>query len=88
MIIGQIENPQSGGKILLVGLSSENISRMMNGDCILINPGKHGPAVPNGWEIVIMHGASEAALFEQLKQYVDKTSIVKIDPRLGIDPST
>ena len=69
MIIAIAEtNRVNGTPLLLLGLSRENVKRMMEGKPIFLTRATHGPAIPEKLNIGIMFGETEDAIVEQLRQ--------------------
>jgi hypothetical protein len=84
MLIARGKGKADNSQMLLLGLSSENVRRLVIGEPIYVKRETHGDGVPEGWEIIIIHGATEASMRAELeaKGIVDETTKVHIDPRL------
>ena len=54
--------------LLVMGLSRENITRLMAGQPIAVRRKTHGAAIPPGLEICILFGETEEAIVEQFKK--------------------
>jgi hypothetical protein len=83
MCIGRAER-EGGEQILILGLSQENIDRLSKGQPMHVSREKHGDGVPDGWEILILYGKTEADIHRQLAEagaIGEETQIFK-DPRL------
>lgn len=63
-------------EFLMLGLSRENINRLIAGKPIVVKKDTHGDGVPDGWEIVILFGETE----------LEKVGFVKPDTKVTIDP--
>lgn len=75
-------------QILIIGLTYQNIMRMIHDQPVHIRKEVHGPGVPEGWEIVIFAGESEANIYEMFKKggvFGQETTII-VDPETGIKP--
>lgn len=83
MIIARADT-KDGKPLLLFGLSKENITRLMDNQPIRMQPDTH-PGIPEGWSIMIMYGETEASIALQLRAagFMDKNTVVKMDPRLN-----
>jgi hypothetical protein len=82
MIVGRAQNDKE--QLILLGLSHENIRRLMKGEPMRITRATHGDGVPDGWVIIIDYGETEQALAAKLKSMgvIDEETIVHKDPRL------
>jgi len=69
--------------VFILGLSQENITRLINGEPIRLRPETH-PGVPQGWDIFILYGQTEGEMIKQLVRggSVDMDTKIKKDPRL------
>jgi predicted peroxiredoxin len=69
---------------LLIGLSRENVARLVAGLPIALNRSSHGDAVPAGLTIFITYGATEMAMKAELEKLnvITKDTKVTVDPRL------
>lgn len=76
MIIGQIR--EGAKKLILIGLSKENLTRLQKGEPIRCTEKTH---YLEGMELFIWYGETEAAMAEQLKQYIGPETEIHIDPR-------
>ncbi len=56
-----------GNQVIILGLSRANIEKLTAGKPIRVCRKTHGEAIPAGWEIVILFGETEQALFDDLK---------------------
>lgn len=76
------------GQILLIGLSRENVKRMLAGQPVRITNEKHKAGLPEDWEIAIMFGETEQDMYNMLQKsgLVRPDTEMILDPRLGIDP--
>ncbi len=55
-------------QFLLMGLSRENIDRLVKGEPIVIRREVHGEAIPELWKIVIMFGETENQIAAELRK--------------------
>jgi hypothetical protein len=74
---------REGREVLILGLSHQNLARIMAGQPLHIHKSVH-PGVPDGWEIVLISGETEEAM---QKMFVDAGCIgpqtsVHVDERL------
>lgn len=71
-------------ELLLVGLSAENIARMMLNEPITVTEEKHPGALPKGWTMVLMYGESEQEMMRLMKEggLIGQHTKSRIDPRL------
>ncbi len=84
MIIAKFEKSQDT-TLILVGLSDENVKRLLQGKPIYIGEKHAGQgALPPGYELGIMHGKTEQDIYDQFKAegLIKETTIVTKDPRL------
>ena len=54
--------------IIVVGLSRDNVKRLVAGDSILLQRERHGPILPEGLEIVLTFGTTEEDIAERLRR--------------------
>lgn len=57
---------EDGRQLLLVGLSRENLRLLRQDRPIVITPETH-PGCPQGYEILVMYGETEAAIAQRLR---------------------
>lgn len=69
-------------EFLMLGLSRENITRLIAGQPIVVKKATHGDGVPAGWEIVILFGETEL----EMKQSLEKVGLIKPDTKVTVDP--
>lgn len=84
MMIAKGKNSM-GENLLILGISKENVERLLKGNPISVNQRAHGQACPLGWEIQIHYGTIEQEILLKLKaEGVDFSEARegKIDPRL------
>lgn len=55
-------------QFLLIGLSRENITRLVNGEPVLIRRSTHGEAIPELWKICITFGETENDIAAELNK--------------------
>lgn len=55
-------------QFLLIGLSRENVTRLIKGEPILIRREVHGEAIPELWKIVLMFGETENQIATELRK--------------------
>jgi hypothetical protein len=73
---------ETGQELLLFGLSRENVTRLLEGDPILLTRQSHG--VPEGWSVGIFFGETEqdmAGLLSKMGIITPQTEVV-VDPKL------
>jgi len=75
---------EDGTEVFLLGLSLENVKRLTEGKPIHIRRATHGDGIPEGWEIVLMFGATELAIQAELQAAgaISPETKINIDPRL------
>lgn len=66
MIIGRAMLDE-GGEYLLLGLTTENLRRLKQGQPIRLTTETHGAGVPLGWRILLVHGETEKDLVNALR---------------------
>ena len=66
MIIGRFANDKYKDGFIL-GLSKENVNRLVAGEPIAIRRETHGEGVPEGMAIVIIYGKTEQEIYLSLK---------------------
>lgn len=83
MMIAQMKT-DDGKQFLLLGLSRENVNRLIAGQTIAITAEKHGDAIPKNMTIALMFGETELDMKRELESYgvVTKETKVSVDPRL------
>jgi hypothetical protein len=86
MIVAKAEPKTGGNQLLILGLSLENVKRLMAGDAIEIKRETHGESVPAGWTIAITYGLTELAIMDELRAagMVNAETKTTIDPRLEL----
>jgi hypothetical protein len=75
------------GLFLILGLSRNNVERLMAGRPIVMKNSTH-KGIPEGWEISIFFGEDEQAMAQLLKKaglMIPGETKTHIDPRLGFD---
>lgn len=84
MIIANGENKKTGDKVIILGMSNENLRQMVSGNPILLRRETHGEGIPEGWEIAIMFGKTEMEIMAQFRiaGVVGKETKIVVDPRL------
>lgn len=72
-------------QVLILGLSRENITRLMAGAPIYLTEKSHGQGVPKGWAISILFGDTEGAIAAKLQAdgVLAPGCKVHVDPRLN-----
>lgn len=72
-----------GKDLVLVGLTDVNLEKMQKGHPVSINLGEMLPEFPalKDMRLVIMHGKTESALQEELKDFIDPVKTKVIDLR-------
>lgn len=69
--------------VVVLGLTTENIKRLMAGKPMHLTRDTHGEGVPDGFEFFILHGESEAAIAESLSPTIGPDTAVHRDPKLN-----
>lgn len=82
MIIARSTTANPPGEFLLLGLSRENVTRLMLGQPIKITAATHGDGVPAGWTIALVFGETE----RQLQRQLELEGLITADTELKIDP--
>lgn len=74
------------GEFLIIGLSRDNINRLVDGNPIQTTPKAHGDGIPEGWSILLMFGETEADIHRELAGagMIDDNTKVIVDPRLKL----
>jgi len=82
MIIARSKTKKA--QIIMLGLSRENINRMLDGKPVHVREETHGEGIPAGWEIVIFFGETEKEMHEMFIKggMIGPETKMKIDPRL------
>lgn len=88
MIIARAFGEGHDGKpteLLILGVSDQNVARLLEGKPIRISRETHGDGVPEGWSIMILHGKTEDHLAQMLKDAgaVGPDTKVIRDPKLN-----
>jgi len=52
MMVAMTEYPD-GTRLLILGLTAQNVQRLQAGQAVQVTREKHGPAVPKGWAVVV-----------------------------------
>jgi hypothetical protein len=83
MMIAEL-NSDDGKTRLLLGLSRENINRLISGMPMSLNQRKHGTVMPANLEIAIFFAEDEAAMKRILvaEGYINEKTEIRVDPRL------
>lgn len=87
---GESKEDGSPGELLILGLSDQNVARLLNGQPIRITKETHGEGVPAGWSIMIFHGKTEddcARMLREADAIGADTKVIR-DPKLGRSPTT
>ncbi len=71
-------------QLIILGLSHENIAGLLAGHPMVLKRESHGDGVPEGWEIVIFTGNTEADLAREFQQsgLIGPDTQIRKDPRL------
>jgi hypothetical protein len=79
-----VRNDDARQQLLIIGLSNENVARLLRGGPIVMDRRTHGDGVPEGWQIVLFNGATEEDMAKDLRRIgaVDGAKIIN-DPHLG-----
>lgn len=73
------------GELLILGLTNENIRRLVQGKPMKLTRETHGEGVPEGWEIAILFGRTEDDLAQMLREAgaIDADTKINRDPKLN-----
>lgn len=85
MMVGAACTEDNKQHLLLLGLSRQNVARIMDGEPIWVSSKSHpNSGVPENLTLVICFGETELSLFEQAKRVglVDSSTQVYVDPKL------
>jgi hypothetical protein len=80
MIVANGTAGPNNDRVLLLGLSDENVRRLTDGQPIKVSRETHGEGIPDGLIIVLIHGKDEAAL---ARQFIPTECVLIEDPKLG-----
>jgi hypothetical protein len=82
MIIARATDKDS--ELLILGLSRENVTRLLDGQPIRIRRKTHGDGVPEGWEIIILWGETESTMHAAFVKHglIGPETKIHRDPRL------
>lgn len=67
MLIANGSNQNGDRSVLVLGMTAENVERLMRGQPIYLRPETH-PGLPPGWEVLIVYGPDEKILLKKLQQ--------------------
>lgn len=81
MMIARADN-EDGEMLLLLGLSNENLRRLVMGQPMNISRATHGDGIPEKWRIVIMYGKTEQDMQRDLGDMIGPDTKIHRDPRL------
>lgn len=83
MIVAKFTTDE-GNRGLILGLSRENINRLVAGKPIHVTRKTHGPGIPEGWTIDIIFGETEMEMQQQFRDagVIGPDTKVIVDPRL------
>lgn len=73
---------EDGTQVLFMGLSLENIRRLVQGKPMVITREAHGEGVPEGWEILVVYGETEDDIVEMMKPALNPGVEIHRDPKL------
>lgn len=68
MIVGRGQTNDTNKEVLLLGVTDDNIKALTSGKPIKVSRETHGPGIPEGWVIVIVHGKTVNELAAVLTQ--------------------
>jgi hypothetical protein len=80
MIIGRSKTEDS--EVLLLGMSHENVTRLLSGQPIRLRRVSHGDGIPEGWDILIFCGETE----QSMRQELERGGVVGEDTNIIVDP--
>lgn len=71
-------------RMFMIGLSRENINRLVAGQPISVTPESHHAAVLPGWQLVIIFGETEMDMKRELEKIgaIGPETKTYVDPRL------
>lgn len=72
----------SDGEWLLLGLSRENINRLLAGEPIRLHASTHGEGIPKDWTISIVFGETEL----EMKKMLERAGLVAPGAKMHVDP--
>lgn len=81
MIVGR-GDAADGEKVVLLGVTADNIQALMSGKPILVSRATHGPGIPEGWKIAIVYGKDTKELYATLSQGLAKDAQIHHEPLL------
>jgi hypothetical protein len=86
MIIARASQ-DNGDELIILGLSHENIKRLIKGQPIICKRETHGDGIPKGWQISILAGETEQSIYDSFTKagIVNSTTQIHKDERLGKD---
>lgn len=62
MIVGRGATNDETKQVLLLGVTDDNVKALTSGMPIRVSRETHGPGIPEGWLIVIVHGKTTTEL--------------------------
>ena len=76
-----------GDELLMLGLSHQNVRRLLSGEPIHIHRSSHGDGIPKGWRILICAGETEKSIESDFRKagVVDEATPRIVERRLGKD---
>lgn len=71
-------------KLLILGLSRQNVTRLVAGQPIHLTNSTHHRSLPPGWAICLIFGETELAIKEMFEKegFIPPSTPTLIDPRL------
>lgn len=68
-------------ELLVLGLTAQNVQRLVRGAPILVRREVHGDGIPDGWKIMLVFGQTEEAIKHDFK----KNGLIKEDTSIMIE---
>lgn len=68
MLVANALRKDGKTKLLILGMTEENITRLRAGKPILVSSKNHGPAVPDDLQVMVILGESEAAMIQEMRK--------------------
>lgn len=79
-----------GEDMVMLGLSHENVTRLLNNQPIVVQRKTHGDAIPDGLTIIVVADVTEEKIAEKLKRagLVDDMTTILKSKTLGTSDDT
>lgn len=69
-------------ELLMIGLSRENVNRLVDEKPINLTRESHGKGIPEGWNVVIFFGETETDCVNKIQAAIRPQTVVHIDSRI------